>query len=278
MRIITVMGDSDIGKTTTIKDALVKLLSKGAVLIFYKVIGADNQDFHAVVLWKSRVIALCSLGDSDDKNGGFEFVVEGLNLAKRYNADVLVNALSYSIKNGDKDETEKEYSVILNNTLRTAKYIPIEPCFFKSSVRKIIREIKKAEKNVLLCYKCLCCKCKKNIVKKDSFCIPVFPFVVLLIDVILLCVLKLFEKEYSFSLDVCFLVCNAVVMLGALASAALSLFLKRKNRKIEALERIYKRTQNDFSVALIPSATNIKEVVNAHSDIFKSYANAMADI
>lgn len=278
MRIITVMGDSDIGKTTAIKDTLAKLLSKGAVLIFYKIIGADNQDFHAVVLWKSRVIALCSLGDSDDKNGGFEFVVEGLNLAKQYNADVLVNALSYSIKNGDKDETEKEYSVILNNILRTTKYIPIEPCFFKSSVRKIICEIKKAEKNVLLCLKCLCCKCKKNVAKKDSFCIPVFPLVVLLIDVILLCVLKFFENKYNFSLDVCFLVCNAFVMLGALASAALSLFLKRKNRKIEALERMYKRTQNDFSVALIPTATNIKEVVNACGDAFKSYANAMADI
>ena len=166
MRIITVMGDSDIGKTTTIKNALAKLLSKGAALIFYKILGADNQDFHAVVLWKSRVIALCSLGDTGNKNACFKYVVDGLNLAKRYNADVLVNALSYSIKAGGKDKSEKEYSVILNKTLRTAKYIPIEPCFFKSSVRKIIREIKKAEKNVLLCYKCLCCKCKKNIVKK----------------------------------------------------------------------------------------------------------------
>ena len=81
MRIITVQGDSDTGKTTLIKSILKKLLSKGAVLIFYEIKGADKQDFHAVVLWKSRIIAMCSLGDESDKKD-YKYIEDGLILAK----------------------------------------------------------------------------------------------------------------------------------------------------------------------------------------------------
>lgn len=101
MRVITVVGKKEIGKTTFIKYVFYHLLKRGGKVLFYKTIGQDELDFHSIMLWKKRMIAFCSVGDADIPY--WSIIENGLDFGKTYSADILINALSIS------DFTVEEY-------------------------------------------------------------------------------------------------------------------------------------------------------------------------
>ena len=62
-KIITVIGKSNSGKTTLIKNVYNYLVNQGAFVQYYEASGEHFEDIQAVVIWKCKIIAFCSIGD-----------------------------------------------------------------------------------------------------------------------------------------------------------------------------------------------------------------------
>ncbi|MDY6030436.1 MAG: hypothetical protein SPI86_01610 [Treponemataceae bacterium] len=118
MKIITIFGDENVGKTTLVWDVFNKLMETGAELTYFHVFGADGRDFHAIVVWEGKIIAICSIGDvayeEDIKDSGisedeksFLYVKNGIDMARKYKAEILLNVVSNSIKEKCPDIKEK---------------------------------------------------------------------------------------------------------------------------------------------------------------------------
>ena len=66
--IITVFGPDNSGKTTLIWNVFNKLLADGGEVTYFHLLGNDANDFHAIVVWKGKIIAICSIGDKADED------------------------------------------------------------------------------------------------------------------------------------------------------------------------------------------------------------------
>ena len=66
IKIITVSGPDNSGKTTAIQKVFHKLTSDGGEITYYKACGVRLDDFHAIVVWHGKIIAFCSIGDLPD--------------------------------------------------------------------------------------------------------------------------------------------------------------------------------------------------------------------
>ncbi len=126
MKIITITGKQNTGKTTIIKKLYEHLLSQGAFVCYYDVTGAHFEDIHAVVIWKRKVICICSVGD-DNLHGGLSYIEEGIQIAKKYGTEILINALTTKIK-------ETDYQMLLKKYNAGECYIP---CPMKDNLYKI---------------------------------------------------------------------------------------------------------------------------------------------
>ena len=95
-KIITVFGLENSGKTTLIWNVFNKLLEDGGELTYLHLVGHDANDFHAIVVWKGKIIAICSIGDKADKNEGDDekYIKDGVNVALDYEAELLLNTMS----------------------------------------------------------------------------------------------------------------------------------------------------------------------------------------
>lgn len=123
MKIITVIGKSDTGKTTLIKSVYESLKRQGAFVLYYDVTGAHYEDIRAVVIWRGKTIAFCSIGDwADDDykiNGDLwhlSYIKEGIEIARGKEADILINALTSNIQ-------EDDYKKLLRNIFSNDTYI-----------------------------------------------------------------------------------------------------------------------------------------------------------
>lgn len=95
MKIITLKGKSNSGKTTAITNIFEKLKGKGAVVQFFERTGADNKDFIALITYNNKEIAFCSIGDvADEGDSPIEYIMNGINFAYERNADIFINAFS----------------------------------------------------------------------------------------------------------------------------------------------------------------------------------------
>lgn len=95
MKIITLRGKSNSGKTTAITNIFGKLSELGAVVQYFERTGADNKDFLAFMIYKGEGIAFCSIGDTADKgHSPLEYVLNGILFAYKKEADIFVNAFS----------------------------------------------------------------------------------------------------------------------------------------------------------------------------------------
>lgn len=92
-KIITVFGLENSGKTTLIWNVFNKLLEEDGELTYFQLTGNDTNDFHAIVVWKGKVIAICSIGDKSDGDDG-RYIEEGIKVAIEYKAELLLNAMS----------------------------------------------------------------------------------------------------------------------------------------------------------------------------------------
>lgn len=95
MKIITLKGKSNSGKTTAITNIFEKLKELDTVVQFFERIGADKKDFMALITLNRKKIALCSIGDIADKgHSPIEYIMNGINFAYERNADIFINAFS----------------------------------------------------------------------------------------------------------------------------------------------------------------------------------------
>lgn len=95
MKIITIKGGKNSGKTTTIRNIYQKLtVMKGAKILEFETAGFDKTDFDATVTVKDKIVVIRSYGD------GISYVRSGLQYAKSKQADFFINAWNSDL---DKD-------------------------------------------------------------------------------------------------------------------------------------------------------------------------------
>lgn len=92
MKVITIEGDKNAGKTTLVRHVLRRLVNEGAEVVFYEACGYLYPDFHAVVIWRGRKITLCSIGDL------ITYIRDGIKRAKTTLSDILLNTRTLSVE------------------------------------------------------------------------------------------------------------------------------------------------------------------------------------
>ncbi|MBD5432798.1 MAG: hypothetical protein HDR35_10625 [Treponema sp.] len=135
MKVITIEGEQNSGKTTLVRNVLRRLVNDGAEVLYYRVYGHLLNDFYAVVIWRARKIMLYSIGDRIDYiQEGLEFL-KGTEWIKGVGSDILVNTRTLSVD-------EKQYKRLLppECDLRSVSVTPppklknIEPFVKKNQV------------------------------------------------------------------------------------------------------------------------------------------------
>lgn len=87
MKIITIKGGKNSGKTTTIRNIYHKVtVMKDSKILDFTPAGFDKTDFDAIVSVKNKIVVFRSYGD------GISYVRTGLQYAKSKEADVFINA------------------------------------------------------------------------------------------------------------------------------------------------------------------------------------------
>lgn len=87
MKIITIKGRKNSGKTTTIRNIYQKVtVMKDSKILDFTPAGFDKTDFDAIVSVKNKIVVFRSYGD------GISYVRTGLQYAKSKEADVFINA------------------------------------------------------------------------------------------------------------------------------------------------------------------------------------------
>lgn len=97
MKIITLKGESDAGKTSTIRMVYQALWEdeKNTKRISFETDGGDKCDFISILEYKRKLIVIKSLGDKNDEGENpFEWVESGLKIARLVKADILINTLN----------------------------------------------------------------------------------------------------------------------------------------------------------------------------------------
>lgn len=123
LRVFTVIGKPDAGKTTLIWAVYNKLMETGGELTYFHIVGADARDFHAIVVWEGKIIALCSIGDIADKKenekeedwDAWKYIKDGIEMARNHEVEILINALSLEgvlNEGGYKDKIISKYKNI----------------------------------------------------------------------------------------------------------------------------------------------------------------------
>lgn len=265
MKIITIQGKSNSGKTTLIRNIFLKLLKKDAEIIFFENRGDKKQDFHAVIIWKSRTIAFCSAGDIDTPD--WNIIEEGLNLFVKYNANILINALSidqgltidgyknllkarYNIKNFQEDvftieSSKRQKRINCKKILRSIKQTL--PCFYLdvSSIKSY--------------------KYRKEKRRKYNF--SFYTLLVILITILANAVLNFYSKN-----DFSFLIFSGITIICLNVAIITSFFKQKKKTKYKA--KLLSKDLFNTEDILIQNGTSSKDIADVH----KATANAMADI
>lgn len=110
MKVITIKGAKNTGKTTLLKYAYKNLLTDSADIIEYDCSDFLTEDIYAYLVWRGLKIVIFSIGDC------IEYVKKGIEKANFWKVDVLVNALTTTIS---EDQyriliPEKEFSITMN--------------------------------------------------------------------------------------------------------------------------------------------------------------------
>ena len=105
MKVITIEGGQNAGKTTLVRHVLRRLVNDGAEVIKYEVTGQYYDDFFAFLMWKAKKIVLRSIGDK------LSYITPGIELATDEKADVLLNARTTTVNESEyKEKLPKDCS------------------------------------------------------------------------------------------------------------------------------------------------------------------------
>lgn len=119
LKIITIEGDSNRGKTTIVWAVYNKLIHEGGESTYFQIEGVDAKDFHAIIIWEGAIIALCSIGDNakSDEEDEWAFIGTGIENALKHNADILINVLSL-----DQNLSQNGYKILLKKLTQSEVY------------------------------------------------------------------------------------------------------------------------------------------------------------
>ena len=93
MKVITLKGDTQTGKTQIITEVFKDLIVQGAKEKIFQEEGKDRKDFKALLTFKEKNIAFCSIGYiADYGHVESEYILSGIEFASKNTADVLINA------------------------------------------------------------------------------------------------------------------------------------------------------------------------------------------
>ena len=99
MKIITIKGGKNSGKTTTIRNIYQKLtVMKDSKILEFIPAGFDKTDFDAIVSVQNHIIVIRSYGD------GISYVRTGLQYSKSKQAEIFVNAWN--------SDLDKNYNIL----------------------------------------------------------------------------------------------------------------------------------------------------------------------
>lgn len=99
MKVITIEGEKNAGKTTMVRHVLRHLVNDGAEVLKYEVTGRYFEDFFAFLIWKAKKIVLRSIGDE------ISFITPGIELANKEHADILLNTLTTKVNEEEYKES-----------------------------------------------------------------------------------------------------------------------------------------------------------------------------
>ncbi|MDY4766975.1 MAG: hypothetical protein SO238_00965 [Treponema sp.] len=102
MRIITIIGDDNSGKTTLLQYMLNQLKNTGAEILSFSRLGHNYDDFECILFWKGKKVAMCSIGDAK------KYIDEGLHRAKDSNPDYIINVVNTKFEKWYKDSFKKD--------------------------------------------------------------------------------------------------------------------------------------------------------------------------
>lgn len=92
MKVITLIGLTQCGKTTIITDVFKELCLNGAKEHVFLEEGNDKKDFKALVTFNGKKIAFNSIGYIADKGHLYsEYILSGIVFASEKEADILIN-------------------------------------------------------------------------------------------------------------------------------------------------------------------------------------------
>lgn len=140
MKVITVTGEQNTGKSSTIRKVYQMLWydKTNPRRISFETDGGDKCDFISILNWKKKIIVFKSLGDKNDEGGDeFAWVKQGLDVAKAVKADILINALTT-------DLDEKKYKSFIN-TIDELIFKPIEK---KDTIEEMARQEEDLSKQI----------------------------------------------------------------------------------------------------------------------------------
>lgn len=135
MKVITIEGDKNAGKTTLVRHVLHRLVNDGAEVLYYEACGAFRDDFHAIVIWHARKITLCSIGDL------ISYVRDGIAQAKDTFSDILLNTRTLSVK-----EEEYKQSLPSECDLHSISVMPLPQ---NENVEAFIKEKQRALESIM---------------------------------------------------------------------------------------------------------------------------------
>ena len=121
MRIITIKGEQNSGKSTLIRNLYQHLTKiKNIKIITYTPAGYDRTDFDAVLSITNKIVVLRSYGDK------ISYVREGLENANSKNADVFINAWTDSLDEKYDIQKELPNTEISNNPIKIYEPLRIQ--------------------------------------------------------------------------------------------------------------------------------------------------------
>lgn len=113
MKIITIKGGKNSGKTTTIRNIYQKLtVMKDSKILEFTPAGFDKTDFDAIVSVNNQIVVIRSYGD------GISYVRTGLKYAKTKEAALFINAWNSDLDKNYDITTELPYTEIHDNPVQ----------------------------------------------------------------------------------------------------------------------------------------------------------------
>lgn len=134
MKIITIEGDKNAGKTTLVRNVLRRLVNDGAEVLYYEACVYLYDDFHAVVIWHARKITLCSIGDL------ISYIRGGIIRARDTLSDILLNVRTLSV-----DEEKYKQSLPAEHDLRFVSVTPPD----EKNMETFIKQNQKALETIM---------------------------------------------------------------------------------------------------------------------------------